>query len=122
MPPAHPLSCLPCDSKSAVSFIRRHEAHGKSVYVHCRAGHGRSAAAVFAWLLYKDPIVDVETLNADFCKLRNVRRTLWKQTNLRQLHARLIQKGTLLGMEDEPGDPPPPKLIDDNWCIDSEDL
>jgi hypothetical protein len=66
--------------------------------------------------------VDVETLNADFCKLRNVRRTLWKQTNLRQLHARLIQKGTLLGMEDEPGDPPPPKLIDDNWCIDSEDL
>ena len=45
---------------------------GKRVYVHCRAGHGRSAAAVFAWLLYKDPTVDRKALNLELCKLRNV--------------------------------------------------
>ena len=62
------------------------------MYVHCRAGHGRSAAVVFAWLLSKekDPHnVDLQQLNEEFCQLRNVRKALWKQTNINKFHAKL---------------------------------
>jgi atypical dual specificity phosphatase len=77
------------DLKTAVHFIAEHEALGKKVYVHCRAGHGRSAAVVFAWLLAKNPNVDLEQLNQEFCWLRNVRRTLYKQPNILRFHAQL---------------------------------
>ena len=83
-------------TQSAVAFIRRHQAQGNKVYVHCRAGHGRSAAIVFAWMLYKDPVVDTQQLNSEFCKLRNVRKALWKQPNIKMFHDRLKTKGTLV--------------------------
>ena len=83
-------------SKSAISFIKRHEAHGNRVYVHCRAGHGRSAAAVFAWLMYKDPNLELQLLNAQLRKQRDVRKTLWKQPNILNLHSRLLEKGSVL--------------------------
>lgn len=67
------------------------------MYVHCRAGHGRSAAAVFAWLLYKDPIVNPEELNDNLCKLRHVRSTLWKQPNIKEYHSFLKNGGTFGG-------------------------
>lgn len=82
--------------QSAISFIKRHEAHGNSVYVHCRAGHGRSAAAVFAWLMYKDPSSDLEALNKWLRFQRNVRKTLWKQPNMIKLHSRMQKKDTVL--------------------------
>jgi protein-tyrosine phosphatase len=92
--------------QSAVSFIRKHKAQGNRVYVHCRAGHGRSAAGVFAWLIDKDPIVDLRELNAGFCKLRNVRKTLWKQANIQELHSRLMRTGKLTGSSDADGPSP----------------
>lgn len=76
--------------------MKRHGAHGNSVYVHCRAGHGRSAAVVFAWLMYKDPNKDLEKLNLELRRRRNVRRNLWKQPNLQKLHSRFLQKGKVL--------------------------
>ena len=79
------------DLESAVNFIAEHEAIGKRVYVHCRAGHGRSAAVVFAWLLAKDPKTDMKKLNQELCQLRDVRRTLWKQHNILRLHDRLLK-------------------------------
>lgn len=105
--------------QSAVSFIRKHKAQGNRVYVHCRAGHGRSAAGVFAWLIDKDPIVDLRELNASFCKLRNVRKTLWKQVNIQELHSRLLRTGKLTGGSD--ADNPPPALILDDFSDSSED-
>lgn len=78
------------DLNRAVQFIERHKQMGSKVYVHCRAGHGRSAAAVFAWLLSKDPTVDRKTLNEELCKLRNVRSTLWKQPNIIRYHSSLL--------------------------------
>jgi hypothetical protein len=42
------------DLETAVNFIAQYQQHGKRVYVHCRAGHGRSAAVVFAWLLRQE--------------------------------------------------------------------
>ena len=71
------------DMISAVEFIREHKDNnlGK-VYVHCRAGHGRSAAIVFGWLMAKaDDIdsIDLEGLNEQLSKMRNVRKSLYKQ-------------------------------------------
>jgi len=74
------------DIRRAVEFIADYEANAKGrVYVHCKAGHGRSAAIVYAWLLSKAPdisVVDMEELNKMLCKKRNVRKTLWKQSNI----------------------------------------
>jgi atypical dual specificity phosphatase len=93
------------DLISALSFIKRHEAQGKSVYVHCRAGHGRSGAVAYAWLLlkgYPKSLDNPEALNADLRKTRKVRASLWKQPNLRALRDRLIRsKGSLVDINDE---------------------
>lgn len=71
-----------------MAFIQETEKNsGGRVYIHCRAGHGRSAAAVFAWLLYKEPDQDPEELNAWLVRRRNVRKTLWKQPNIRKFHS-----------------------------------
>jgi hypothetical protein len=117
-----------------VAFILGHEKAGERVYVHCKAGHGRSAAVVFAWLLYKNchqnqnyqnqdqkqkqhpdnkkkaVTVEVEVavepriLNQQLCRKRDVRRTLWKQPNLKKFHSWLKDEGgripvpTILGI------------------------
>jgi atypical dual specificity phosphatase len=81
------------DMERAVEFIRFHEQMGKKVYVHCRAGHGRSAAVALAWLVSKSPdTVDLKTLNQKLLQLRDVRKTLWKQRNIIRFHARLRRK------------------------------
>jgi atypical dual specificity phosphatase len=84
------------DLLSALSFIKRHQSMGNRVYVHCRAGHGRSGAVVFAWLMMQDPDADPEQLNAELCKVRNVRKSLWKQPNIQALHHRFKNTGGAL--------------------------
>jgi atypical dual specificity phosphatase len=78
--------------EQAVDFLRQAEEQGDRVYVHCRAGHGRSAAAVYCWLLSKDPTVDREELNKKLCQKRDVKRNLWKQPNIIEFHKRLLDK------------------------------
>jgi len=70
--------------KSAVQFIDQNHAMGTRVYVHCRAGHGRSAAVALAWLLYNNPHADAKTLNRHLVSLRNVRSYLWRQPNIQK--------------------------------------
>ena len=70
------------DLKRAVSFISKHEARGDRVYVHCKAGHGRSAAVVYSWLLYKNPRAKPSALNEKLSAMRNVRTSLYKQPNI----------------------------------------
>ena len=86
--------CVPAveDLESAVSFIGKCQSEGKKVYVHCRAGHGRSAAVVLAWLWSKDPNADGKRLNEHLCSLRDVRRTLWKQPSIQDFHSRLLER------------------------------
>jgi hypothetical protein len=53
-------------------------------------------------------------MNADFCKMRNVRSTLWKQPNIRHLHDRLKTQGILLDFDDSASSAErPPKLLED---------
>ncbi len=51
---------------------------------------------MFAWLMYKDPNIDLQHLNAELRKRRDVRKTLWKQPNILNLHSRLLEKGKVL--------------------------
>lgn len=89
------------DLKAAVEFMSQHEARGERVYVHCRAGHGRSAAAVMAYMIAKDPLVDVQSLNEELCRKRNVRKSLWKQPNIKRFHQDLLKKHASKGTERE---------------------
>lgn len=74
------------DLKDAVIFLLQNEKIGKRVYVHCRAGHGRSGAVALAWLMYKNPLTDPQTLNRELCHKRNVRKSLYRQDNIIALH------------------------------------
>ena len=68
------------DLRAAVAFVGR--ARGK-VLVHCKAGHGRSAAVAYAWLLTRNlgKVAPFELYEALAAK-RRVRRNLWRQPNL----------------------------------------
>jgi Dual specificity phosphatase, catalytic domain len=80
------------DIFKAMRFIQQHEQRNEKVYVHCRAGHGRSAAIAYAWLLTKNPNVDLQQLNEELCSVRNVRKTLYQQPNLLKFHSMLLQR------------------------------
>ncbi len=41
------------DIRQAIKFIERHQKDGGKVYVHCKAGRGRSATVVLCWLMYR---------------------------------------------------------------------
>ena len=93
------------DLKKAVSFVQKHESQGGRVYVHCRAGHGRSAAAVYAWLLYKEPLADPVELNEKLCSIRNVRKSLWKQPNINIFREWLGNGGMMSDSDSEDANP-----------------
>lgn len=97
LPTADHFEPTVADFVATVRFIQKFRESGSRVYVHCRAGHGRSAAGVFAWLLAKDPNADAQTLNRELGLLRDVRKTLWKQPNLRRFHAQLKEEGHVGG-------------------------
>ena len=80
------------DIHKAVRFIQRYEKRNEKVYVHCRAGHGRSAAIAYAWLLTKNPNVDLQQLNEELCQRRNVRKTLYRQPNMVKFHSILLRR------------------------------
>ena len=46
--------------------------------------------------MYKDPNLELQLLNAQLRKQRDVRKTLWKQPNILNLHSRLLEKGSVL--------------------------
>lgn len=84
------------DMKSAVEFIKSYKENdlGK-VYIHCRAGHGRSAAIVYGWLMSQEDDIDsldMKKLNEEFCQLRNVRKYLHKQPNVNEFRSWLSFK------------------------------
>jgi len=101
--------------QSAVAFLQDHAQRGERVYVHCRAGHGRSAAVVMAWTmattaaratreassssssspsssLCSSDVDFMKRINEQLSRKRNIRKTLWKQPNLRQFHQLLLEK------------------------------
>jgi atypical dual specificity phosphatase len=67
-----------------VEFIERHRKAGEVVYIHCRAGVGRSAAVAFCWLVkyggYSPTLAQAHLLR---CRPR-VRKRLAQQANVKR--------------------------------------
>jgi len=81
------------DMRTAIDFIRKHKEQKSNVYIHCRAGHGRSAAIVYVWLLSQqnDPSeVDMKALNIKLSNQRAVRKKIYKQKNVLEFRSWLI--------------------------------
>ena len=88
--------------EEAIKFIEQHKKQGKKVYVHCKAGHGRAASVALCWMLHennekllksikseKSDETNKKTnenivfeLNNILKNKRNVRKTLYKQSNV----------------------------------------
>ncbi|CAM9173744.1 unnamed protein product [Choristocarpus tenellus] len=88
------------DMQRAVSFITRHEKAGNQVLVHCKAGHGRSAAIAMAWLLTKDRDTTPQKMQKKMLAVRAVRRTLYRQPHLR-LYYRSLHSSSDGGAKDK---------------------
>jgi len=67
----------------AVKFISKFKKLGQQVYVHCKAGHGRSAAVIFCWLVTQTPNLSSETIANNMMKKRKIRKNLHLQQNTR---------------------------------------
>jgi len=80
------------DMERAVEFIGKHVAKGETVYIHCKAGHGRAGAIAFCWLLQRfgesPEVTQVRILRA-----REVRKKLYQQKNVLAYYDSLQQKG-----------------------------
>jgi atypical dual specificity phosphatase len=48
------------DVERAVAFMRRHARAGRQVYVHCKAGRGRSATVALCWLVAEKGLSPLE--------------------------------------------------------------
>jgi atypical dual specificity phosphatase len=68
--------------QEAVRFIEEQKNTGVRIYVHCKGGNGRSAAIVFAWLLYKNQKWTPEETQHYMNEKRKIRKKLYTQTNL----------------------------------------
>jgi len=73
--------------EAAVEFIERHRAKGERVLVHCKGGHGRSAAVCAAWLMHSEHMTP-EGAQRRLSSLRKVRKTLDKQPELLAFYRR----------------------------------
>jgi len=62
--------------QTAVKFIEQHRLQGGRALVYCKAGHGRSAAVAFAWLIHCDPTASLASIQKH---LLQVRKKLYTQ-------------------------------------------
>jgi len=70
------------DLEAAVNFIQKHVDKRGRVYIHCKAGHGRSAAVAFAWLIHHDPGTALLDVQSHLLSRRKVRKKLYQQKNI----------------------------------------
>lgn len=79
--------------EQAVDFIAAQRARGRRVLVHCKGGHGRSAAVAMAWLVSeKGSLIGgaMTPLEAQrrLSSLRHVRSSLYKQPEIVEFYER----------------------------------
>jgi atypical dual specificity phosphatase len=66
--------------EQAVDFIARRRARGERVLIHCKGGHGRSAAVAMAWLMSgPGGSLTPEAAQVRLSSIRHVRTALHKQ-------------------------------------------
>ncbi|RHY34000.1 hypothetical protein DYB32_001234 [Aphanomyces invadans] len=69
------------DIRQAIAFIELHKSQGARVYIHCKAGAGRSAAVAFCWLLQSTGW-SPEEVQQYLSEKRRVRRSLKSQPTI----------------------------------------
>ncbi|CAM9519779.1 unnamed protein product, partial [Chrysoparadoxa australica] len=69
----------------AVEYIKKYADRGEKVLVHCKAGHGRSAAAVMAWRLAETGATP-RAIQVEMLEKRRVRRKLFKQSDILEFY------------------------------------
>ncbi|KDO29051.1 hypothetical protein SPRG_06106 [Saprolegnia parasitica CBS 223.65] len=69
------------DIRKAIDFISFHKDRGSRVYVHCKAGAGRSATIAFCWLLHAKETWNLSETQLYLSDRRKVRKTLGRQPN-----------------------------------------
>jgi len=73
--------------QEAVAFIAAEAKQGNKVLVHCKAGHGRSAAVAFAYLVSSHGgSLTLEQAQAHLSSIRHVRKKLYLQANLQSFY------------------------------------
>jgi len=76
--------------EAAVSYIARHRPTGR-VLVHCKGGHGRSAAVAAAWLVSEHGgELTLEEAQGRLSAARKVRKNLYLQPALTQFYRRRV--------------------------------
>lgn len=79
------------DMERAVEFIDKHVKRGHKVYVHCKAGHGRSAAVAMCYLMHRDRKTPPHELQELLASKRKTRKRLWKQPNVMEFYEGLSE-------------------------------
>ncbi len=86
--------CIPscCDLRRGVQFIDDQIANGRIVYVHCKAGRGRSAALVFCWLIHSKNMSPEEAQAYLLGRRGHVRKFLYRHPTIRQFYLQCVSK------------------------------
>ena len=75
--------------EAAVTFIERHRAAGERVLIHCKGGHGRSAAVAMVWLMSeRGGSLAPEAAQRRLSSVRHVRKALYKQPAVLDFYSR----------------------------------
>jgi atypical dual specificity phosphatase len=82
------------DIRRGVEFIRHHRAQGKGVYVHCKAGRGRSATLVLCWLMEEHGCSPAEAQALMAARRPHVKLDLDRRDVVRQWAHEFQQKAT----------------------------
>ncbi len=75
--------------EKAVAFIELHRMRGARVLVHCKGGHGRSAAVAMAWLMSESGGgLTPEEAQQQLSSVRRVRSRLYEQPDILEYYER----------------------------------
>ena len=77
------------DIESAIEFIERHAKQDGSVYVHCKAGRGRSATIAVCWLMKTLGITPREAQEKLLNIRPHVKKNLYQRQVVQQFHEKL---------------------------------
>ncbi len=75
------------DVRAGVEFIEDHLNQGHAVYVHCKAGRGRSATVVLCWIMHANKICPADALRRLKAKRKQVSNHLAQRLVVQQFWA-----------------------------------
>jgi atypical dual specificity phosphatase len=78
------------DIERGVAFIDAHAAKGEAVYVHCKAGRGRSATLVLCWMMKAKGLSPVEAEQFIRERRPHIARGLHRRSEVLAFHEKLM--------------------------------